>query len=105
MATHTAVDTAHHFDPTILRSYDIRGQVGKTLSATDAYFIGASFGLYVQEKTLTNNAARIAVGRDGRLTSPELAKALIKGACFCWLSGHRYRCRANTHAVFCGQTS
>ena len=26
----------HRFDPTILREYDIRGVVGKTLSATDA---------------------------------------------------------------------
>ena len=82
MATHTAVDTAHNFDPTILRSYDIRGQVGKTLSATDAYFIGASFGKYVQEKKSENKAAKIAVGRDGRLTSPELATALIDGLVF-----------------------
>ena len=77
MATHTAVDTAHNFDPTILRSYDIRGQVGKTLSATDAYFIGASFGEYVQGRKAQNEAAKIAVGRDGRLTSPEMALSLI----------------------------
>ena len=82
MATNTAVDTAHNFDPTILRSYDIRGQIGKTLSTTDAYFIGASFGQYVQEKKSTHQAAKIAVGRDGRLTSPDLSRALIDGLVF-----------------------
>ena len=35
-----------------------------------------------RKKPRQHNVARIAVGRDGRLTSPELAKALIKGLVF-----------------------
>jgi nucleoside-diphosphate-sugar epimerase len=34
----------HRFDPTILREYDIRGVVGKTLSAADARALGRGFG-------------------------------------------------------------
>ena len=34
--------TAHQFDPTILREYDIRGIVGKTVHAADARAIGRS---------------------------------------------------------------
>ena len=40
--------TAHKFDPTILREYDIRGIVGKTLHAADARAIGRSFGTMVR---------------------------------------------------------
>jgi len=67
--------TAHNFHPSILRSYDIRGEVGVTLSVADAYFIGAGFGQIIRRTA----PGRIAVGRDGRLTSPELAAALIDG--------------------------
>ena len=31
---------SHRFDPTILREYDIRGIVGKTLFAADAHALG-----------------------------------------------------------------
>lgn len=65
----------HHFHPTILRSYDIRGQVGTTLSVDDAYAVGAGFGQQIK----SSSAGRIAVGRDGRLSSPELAAATIDG--------------------------
>ena len=40
----------HHFDRTILREYDIRGIVGKTLSAADARAVGQSFGTTVRRK-------------------------------------------------------
>ena len=36
--------TSHRFDPTILREYDIRGVIGKTLSAEDAYAILSGSG-------------------------------------------------------------
>jgi phosphomannomutase len=65
----------------ILREYDIRGIVGETLSAQDAYEIGRAFGSFKPEwKT---KAPRIAVGRDGRLSSPELEAALVKGLAEC----------------------
>lgn len=65
----------HHFDPTSLREYDIRGIVGKTLGSADARAIGRSFG------TLLRRAGghRVAVGRDGRVSSPEFEAALIEG--------------------------
>ena len=65
----------HDFDPTRLREYDIRGVVGRTLHPADAFAIGRCFG---------SVAARagghvVAVGYDGRLSSPELAAALVDG--------------------------
>ena len=82
MASHKTVDTAHSFEPTILRSYDIRGQVGKTLFEKDAFFIGAGLGQLIRENLGRTKLAKIAVGRDGRLTSPVLAAALIDGLVF-----------------------
>ena len=69
---------SHHFDQTILRAYDIRGIVGTTLFAKDAYAIGVGFAHCVRQK-LESASPRIAVGYDGRLSSPELSKALIEG--------------------------
>ena len=65
----------HRFDPTILREYDIRGIVGKTLSRTDAEAIGRAFGTRVVE----NGGRRVAVGRDGRLSSPEMEAGVVDG--------------------------
>jgi phosphomannomutase len=66
---------SHRFDPTILREYDIRGIVGQTLSAADARAIGRAFAITLAEA----GGRRVAVGYDGRLTSPELEAALIDG--------------------------
>ena len=65
----------HRFDPTSLREYDIRGIVGKTLGPDDARAIGRGFA------TLLRRAGghRVAVGRDGRVSSPVLEAALIEG--------------------------
>lgn len=65
----------HNFHPTLLREYDIRGVVGDTLSDKDAYAIGRSFATLVRRA----GGKRIAVGYDGRLSSPMLADALIAG--------------------------
>src|SRR5689334_18001027 len=65
----------HHFDPTILREYDIRGIVGQTLSTADARAIGRAYAVTLQEA----GGRRVAVGYDGRLTSPELEAALVDG--------------------------
>lgn len=65
----------HQFNPTILREYDIRGIVGKTLNEADAYALGRSFAALAREE----NARRIAVGRDGRTHSGMLEAALIRG--------------------------
>jgi phosphomannomutase len=65
----------HRFDPTALREYDIRGIVGQTLGAADAYAIGRGFGTRVRR----NGGMRVAVGYDGRLSSPMLEAALLRG--------------------------
>ncbi|MBA4753168.1 MAG: phosphomannomutase/phosphoglucomutase [Sphingopyxis sp.] len=65
----------HNFHPTMLREYDIRGVVGDTLSDKDAYAIGRSFATLVRRA----GGKRVAVGYDGRLSSPMLADALIAG--------------------------
>ena len=66
---------SHRFDPTILREYDIRGVVGKTLSAADARAIGRAYVIALGEA----GGHRVAVGYDGRLSSPELEAALVDG--------------------------
>jgi phosphomannomutase len=65
----------HRFDPTILREYDIRGIVGTTLFAADAEALGRIFA----QKLAEDGLRRVAVGYDGRLTSPELEAALVEG--------------------------
>jgi phosphomannomutase len=68
-------DFRHRFDPTTLREYDIRGIVGKTLSGDDAFAIGRVFGSIVARQ----GGTKVAVGRDGRLSSPELEPRLVAG--------------------------
>ncbi|MEZ0497293.1 phosphoglucomutase/phosphomannomutase PgmG [Sphingomonas sp. IW22] len=65
----------HRFDPTSLREYDIRGIVGKTLSAADAEAIGRGFATRVRRA----GGTRVAVGRDGRVSSIEMETALVRG--------------------------
>ncbi|MBI0473787.1 phosphomannomutase/phosphoglucomutase [Sphingomonas sp. MA1305] len=65
----------HVFDPAILREYDVRGTVGRNLGPADGYAVGRGFATRV----LAAGGRRIAVGRDGRLTSPELERALVAG--------------------------
>jgi phosphomannomutase len=66
---------AHVLSPAILREYDIRGTVGRNLGPADAVAIGRSFATRVRAA----GGTRVAVGRDGRLSSPVLAAALVAG--------------------------
>ena len=72
----------HRFDPTLLREYDIRGVVGKTLAREDAGALGRAFGTVVRR----HGGTRVCVGYDGRLSSPELEAALVEGLMACGLS-------------------
>ncbi len=65
----------HRIDPTCLREYDIRGVVGRMLGADDARAIGRGFATRVRRA----GGRRVAVGMDGRTTSPMLADALVEG--------------------------
>ena len=66
---------SHRLPPTSLREYDIRGIYGETLGEEDAKAVGRTFG------TLLRRAGgnKVAVGRDGRESSPALETALIEG--------------------------
>ena len=66
---------AYTFDPTILREYDIRGIVGKTLNESDAHAVGRGFGTIV----VRNGGKSACVGYDGRFSSPGLAAAMVEG--------------------------
>ncbi|GBQ04696.1 phosphoglucomutase/phosphomannomutase PgmG [Saccharibacter floricola] len=65
----------HHFEPSNLREYDIRGIVGKSLHNDDAYALGRTFGSIVRR----SGGQVVAVGYDGRVSSPDLEQALVKG--------------------------
>ena len=67
--------SAHQFDPTILREYDIRGIVGQTLTDADARAIGRGFGSMLRAR----GGQRAALGFDGRLSSPRLHDAVAEG--------------------------
>ena len=59
----------------IFKAYDIRGIVGKTLTADIVRRVGHALASLAVEQGQT----AIAVGRDGRLSGPELAGALMDG--------------------------
>ncbi|GAB3345759.1 phosphomannomutase/phosphoglucomutase [Marilutibacter aestuarii] len=62
-------------DSGIFRAYDIRGIVGQTLDAGIAELIGHAVGSLMHEQGHED----IVVGRDGRLSGPELTEGLVKG--------------------------
>ncbi|MFW5680179.1 MAG: phosphoglucomutase/phosphomannomutase PgmG [Pseudomonadota bacterium] len=66
----------HAFHPTILREYDVRGIVGETLFAADARALGQAYATILARE---GKGLRIAVGYDGRMSSPTLVAALIDG--------------------------
>ena len=63
-------------DKNIFREYDIRGVYPTQINEEVAYTVGRSYGSYIQEKLKRNICG---VGRDNRLSSPQLSKELIKG--------------------------
>ena len=65
----------HRFDPSALREYDVRGTVGETLWPADAHAVGRGFATRLRRA----GGRRVAVGYDGRLTSPDLEAALVAG--------------------------
>ena len=58
-----------------VRAFDIRGVVGRDLDAQDARLLGGAYAA----AAATRGLGRVAVARDGRLTSPELEAALVEG--------------------------
>jgi phosphomannomutase len=63
------------FSPSIFKAYDVRGIVPATLNETVAEALGRAFGMMARKEGET----AVAVGRDGRLSGPSLAAALVRG--------------------------
>ncbi len=61
--------------PSVFKAYDIRGIVGQTIDEHFAVHLGRAFGT----QALLAGEKAVAVGRDGRLSGPRLAAALIRG--------------------------
>jgi phosphomannomutase len=59
----------------VFKAYDIRGIVGQTIDETFAEHLGRAFGT----EAVKAGEKAIAVGRDGRLSGPGLAAALVRG--------------------------
>ena len=66
---------APKFPDSIFRAYDIRGTVPEFLNAETAYWLGRAIG----SQSLAEDEPNVSVGRDGRLSGPELVEQLIKG--------------------------
>ncbi len=62
-------------NPHIFREYDIRGKVPDELNQETVYQLGLAFGTYYYN----NGAKKIALGRDCRLSSPDLRDSLQAG--------------------------
>jgi phosphomannomutase len=62
-------------NPAAVRSYDIRGCVGRDLCLGDAYALGLSYAAVARSQ----RRRRIALCRDGRLSSPALERGLLEG--------------------------
>lgn len=75
----------HDFHPTLLREYDIRGVIDETLFEADARALGRAFGTRIIE----NGGASVAIGRDGRHSSPAMEQALCDGLAAAGLMVHR----------------
>ncbi len=61
--------------PSIFKAYDIRGIVGRTIDESFAEHLGRAFGT----QALAAGERAVAVGRDGRLSGPDLVAALARG--------------------------
>ena len=79
------MNNKRQLDKTILREYDIRGIVNQNFSTADVRSIGHGFGTIVALR----GGKSVAVGYDGRLTSPELEEAVVEGLCSAGM--HVYR--------------
>ncbi len=66
---------SHQFHPSVLREYDIRGIIGETLGPDDARAIGRGFATLLRRA----GGKKVAVGYDGRVSSPMLEHALVEG--------------------------
>ncbi len=65
----------HSMNPNIFREYDIRGIVGDHLADDTVALLGRAIGTFFRQ----NNAKRIAIGYDARISSPGFCQLLTEG--------------------------
>jgi len=69
-------------DPRIFKAYDIRGLYGSELDQDTAYLIGRAFARVIAElEGCGTDALKLGLGRDMRLTAPQMAAAYREGMC------------------------
>jgi phosphomannomutase len=69
-------------NPEIFKAYDIRGVYGEDIDAGTAELIGRAFARVIAElEDKPTSEVRLGLGRDMRLTAPELAEVYAKGMC------------------------
>jgi phosphomannomutase/phosphoglucomutase len=66
-------------NPQIFRQYDIRGIVGRDLTPELGESIGRGFGTILQRRRAGETGLRVALGRDNRLSSNDLAAGVRRG--------------------------
>lgn len=64
-----------NINPAIFREYDIRGVTGVDIDEGIFELIGKAYGTYMKQKGVST----ISMGRDCRVTSPELSQAVARG--------------------------
>ena len=69
------------FKDSIFREYDIRGVYQIDFDNTFAYHLGKAYGFFLKEKGQNENS--VSIGHDARLSSPEIAEALVQGITSC----------------------
>jgi phosphomannomutase / phosphoglucomutase len=74
-----APSTPMRVSPEIFKAYDIRGIVGRTLTVEAVRLIGQALGTEALARRNGAGRLEIAIGRDGRTSGPELARALSEG--------------------------
>ncbi len=62
-------------NPNIFREYDIRGRFPEELNKETVHLLGLSIGTYYRQ----NGSKKISLGRDCRISSPEIHDELLKG--------------------------
>ena len=70
-----AMEAPVNIERSIFRAYDIRGVVGETLTPAVARVLGRAIGSEGRDRGLKE----IVVGRDGRLSGPDMVSSLIEG--------------------------
>jgi phosphomannomutase len=69
-------------NPDIFKAYDVRGRYGEDIDAAAARLIGRAFARVIGElERKPTTELRLGLGRDMRLTAPELAAAYRDGMC------------------------